>query len=109
MIFVKRGKAPAILIAQKGLAADERAAALVYFQAVAAGKKPRTKFKGFKVYSNTEVKEALLKLFFEKCAYCEIDYGGAALDVEHFRPKNAIVVEVTGAGGKTQRIKKLGY
>jgi uncharacterized protein (TIGR02646 family) len=45
----------------------------------------------FKVYSDTEVKEALTKLFKGKCAYCESTflhvYSG---DVEHFRPKGEI-------------------
>jgi uncharacterized protein (TIGR02646 family) len=45
----------------------------------------------FKVYSDKEVKEALIKLFKGKCAYCESTflhvYSG---DVEHFRPKGEI-------------------
>ncbi|MCT4261422.1 TIGR02646 family protein [Elizabethkingia anophelis] len=49
-----------------------------------------TNFK-FKIYSNSEVKEALIKLFKRKCAYCESTflhvYSG---DVEHFRPKGEI-------------------
>lgn len=48
------------------------------------------KFK-FKAYSNFEVKQALIKLFKSKCAYCESKflhvYSG---DVEHFRPKGKI-------------------
>lgn len=50
----------------------------------------KTNFK-FKVYSNPEVKDALIKLFKGKCAYCESTflhvYSG---DVEHFRPKGEI-------------------
>jgi uncharacterized protein (TIGR02646 family) len=46
---------------------------------------------GFKIYSDTEVKDALIKLFKGKCAYCESTflhvYSG---DVEHFRPKGEI-------------------
>ncbi|GGE89060.1 TIGR02646 family protein [Chishuiella changwenlii] len=49
-----------------------------------------TNFK-FKVYSDPEVKETLIKLFKGKCAYCESTflhvYSG---DVEHFRPKGEI-------------------
>lgn len=49
-----------------------------------------TNFK-FKIYSDSEVKEALIKLFKRKCAYCESTflhvYSG---DVEHFRPKGEI-------------------
>jgi uncharacterized protein (TIGR02646 family) len=45
----------------------------------------------FKIYSDSEVKEALINLFKEKCAYCESTflhvYSG---DVEHFRPKGEI-------------------
>lgn len=45
----------------------------------------------FKVYSDPEVKESLIKLFKGKCAYCESGflhvYSG---DVEHFRPKGEI-------------------
>lgn len=45
----------------------------------------------FKVYK--QAKPALNTLFNNKCGYCEIDYGGAASDVEHFRPKGAILSE----------------
>ncbi|AIM37567.1 hypothetical protein KO02_13370 [Sphingobacterium sp. ML3W] len=49
-----------------------------------------TNFK-FKIYSDPEVKEALIKLFKGKCAYCESSvlhvYSG---DVEHYRPKGEI-------------------
>nr|WP_315593679.1 hypothetical protein [uncultured Cupriavidus sp.] len=48
-------------------------------------------FDGYKAYQHKSVKAALNKLFNEKCAYCEMDYGGAPLDVEHFRPKSAVV------------------
>lgn len=45
----------------------------------------------YKVYSDSNVKEALIKLFKGKCAYCESKflhvYSG---DVEHFRPKGKI-------------------
>src|SRR5258706_8988507 len=45
----------------------------------------------FSVYSRTDVKDALIELFQEKCAYCESKclhvYSG---DVEHFRPKGEI-------------------
>ncbi|MCJ8208559.1 hypothetical protein MUY27_02485 [Mucilaginibacter sp. RS28] len=45
----------------------------------------------FKVYSDPEVKNALIELFKGKCAYCESTflhvYSG---DVEHFRPKGEI-------------------
>ncbi len=45
----------------------------------------------FKIYSDSEVKQALINLFKGKCAYCESTflhvYSG---DVEHFRPKGEI-------------------
>lgn len=45
----------------------------------------------FKIYAHTDVKDALIKLFKNKCAYCESTflhvYSG---DVEHFRPKGEI-------------------
>jgi uncharacterized protein (TIGR02646 family) len=45
----------------------------------------------FTVYSDPEVKQALIKLFRGKCAYCESAflhvYSG---DIEHFRPKGEI-------------------
>lgn len=45
----------------------------------------------YSAYSETEVKESLIKLFNGKCAYCESRflhvYSG---DVEHFRPKGEI-------------------
>lgn len=44
----------------------------------------------FKAYSGGDVKSKLKKLFHDKCGYCEIDYGGAVSDIEHFRPKGAI-------------------
>jgi len=57
-----------------------------YTSAASKGKK----FE-FKVYADAEVKDSLIKLFKEKCAYCESKflhvYSG---DVEHFRPKGEI-------------------
>lgn len=45
----------------------------------------------FKIYSEPEVKDALIRLFNGKCAYCESSflhvYSG---DIEHFRPKAEI-------------------
>lgn len=48
----------------------------------------------FKVYK--EAKPVLQELFNNKCGYCEIDYGGAPSDVEHFRPKAEIRYEQDG-------------
>lgn len=48
----------------------------------------------FKIYKGA--KTALKELFDNKCGYCEIDYGGAASDVEHFRPKGGIDYVING-------------
>lgn len=52
-----------------------------------ADEKKPVKLK-FTAYSNSEVKDALFKLFNRKCAYCEssFDHVGPGA-VEHFRPK----------------------
>ena len=40
---------------------------------------------------DAEVKAALEKLFYGKCAYCETFYSvQAPVDVEHYRPKSAV-------------------
>lgn len=51
-------------------------------------KKKKAESFEFKVYR--AAKPALKELFRDKCGYCEIDYGGAPSDVEHFRPKGEI-------------------
>jgi hypothetical protein len=51
-------------------------------------KKKKEESFEFKVYR--EAKPALKELFKDKCGYCEIDYGGAPSDIEHFRPKGEI-------------------
>ena len=48
-------------------------------------------FEGYVAYNEEDVKEHLNVLFDYKCAYCEMDYGGAPLDIEHYRPKGAII------------------
>jgi uncharacterized protein (TIGR02646 family) len=45
----------------------------------------------FKVYGEQlDVKEALSRLFNNKCAYCEISLDGQDLHTEHFRPKREV-------------------
>ena len=47
----------------------------------------------FKVYSDSEVREALRKLFFNKCAYCESYITPTdSIQIEHYRPKKAIII-----------------
>jgi uncharacterized protein (TIGR02646 family) len=54
------------------------------------------------VYKDGAVKAALDAMFHGKCAYCEFMYiGGMPVDIEHFRPKGAVIV-----GGK---MRKPGY
>lgn len=47
--------------------------------------------KSYSVYSDTKIRQVLLKMFHGKCAYCESKittiYNG---DIEHFRPKGKI-------------------
>ncbi|GJG94334.1 hypothetical protein [Cupriavidus pauculus] len=86
MIKVPRNvDAPADLVK---LAAVELAASIAHYSDPA---NKETAFEGYKAYKHKSVKAALSKLFNDKCAYCEMDYGGAPLDVEHFRPKSAVV------------------
>ncbi|MDR6708314.1 uncharacterized protein (TIGR02646 family) [Novosphingobium sp. 1748] len=52
---------------------------------------PKAAYK-FKVYSNSEIKDTLNRLFGFKCAYCEGTTGGVMpIDIEHYRPKAKIV------------------
>jgi hypothetical protein len=67
----------------------ERAEAIAFFDRQAN----RTKSYVFKVYGKPDVRDALNHLFHEKCAYCESSYRATApVDVEHYRPKGAIVI-----------------
>jgi len=88
MIFVDRTQVIApVILTQPGLAGlRESARAIANFRTGG----PCAKFT-YSVYSDDTVKEALIKLFNKKCAYCEtivttVYYG----DVEHFRPKSQI-------------------
>lgn len=59
----------------------------------AANNEPLEKFAPtFTKYKSPDVKTALERLFHGKCAYCESRYAGTQpLDVEHWRPKGAVV------------------
>ncbi|WP_324806385.1 hypothetical protein SH584_08815 [Sphingomonas sp. LY29] len=60
---------------------------------------PKERSFEFAAYKGDDVRHALEKLFFCKCAYCETRYDiTGPVDIEHFRPKN----EVEGEG-------KIGY
>jgi len=79
-------KIPDILINPKGRGVKETKKAIAYYS-----KPIITKPLKFSVYSDSKVKDTLIELFKEKCAYCESKflhvYSG---DVEHFRPKGQI-------------------
>lgn len=90
MIKIDRQKveAPEILTKEKGRGYKETQKAIAHYS---IPENASSSYKKFKVYSDTEVKEALIALCDEKCAYCESKflhvYSG---DVEHFRPKGRI-------------------
>lgn len=78
---------PIILTGAKELGVLERKAAMKFYSKINNRQKA---FEGYKVYGDESVKFVLNQLFKNKCAYCEMDYGGAPLESEHFRPKGAI-------------------
>lgn len=88
MIKVDRNiiQPPDILTNPNGRGVKETSRAIEYYSKAIVSKPMK-----FTVYSNSEVKDTLIKLFKEKCAYCESKflhvYSG---DVEHFRPKGQI-------------------
>ena len=97
MIKRTRPTAPRELLDPAAEVARERDDAMKYYT---ASVKSKEKF-AFKVYRQRYVKEALEKIFFKKCAYCESLYVVTTpVDIEHFRPKSAV---------KVGRQKKLGY
>ncbi|MBY6265581.1 HNH endonuclease [Azospirillum sp. 412522] len=58
-----------------------------------------TKSFEFKAYKDEEVKRRLHELFHGKCAYCETYYSASApVDVEHYRPKNAVYEDKEHSG-----------
>lgn len=82
MIFVVRDPEPAILIANK-------AAWLVKLQtAKMAGNVKLIKYCQ-KKYGHKQVKDTLVSMFSDKCAYCEAIISGVTTGhIEHFRPKS---------------------
>lgn len=103
MIRVNRGtvKRPPSL-AKAGV--DERDKAIAHYG------KPENKETTFRfaAYKGADVVAALNELFHHKCAYCESSYKATSpVDVEHFRPKGAIVIR--GEGGENDKRDKPGY
>ena len=78
-------------------------AALKKAQAKLAGQ-PRAKAppkpeSPFKLYKHDSVKARLIEMFHRKCAYCEsFYYATSAVEVEHYRPKEAVFGDVTHQG-----------
>jgi uncharacterized protein (TIGR02646 family) len=90
MIYVERPlPGPAVLSDEGGAGKLEIADAIAFFRKRAN----RDKTYEFKAYKLDEVKAALHAMFNGKCAYCESKYiATAPVDVEHFRPKGAVIV-----------------
>jgi uncharacterized protein (TIGR02646 family) len=89
MIFIKRDSVDIPEILQDGSEKlqKELDAAIAHYANLENHKKT---FK-FKVYSNATVKDALIKMSNEKCAYCESTFLKTYVgDIEHFRPKGEI-------------------
>ena len=75
----------------KDMTETERVA-IEFDEHIAAGGTPEDFTFTFSRYKGTDVKAALEQLFHGKCAYCESRYAGTQpLDVEHWRPKAAVV------------------
>lgn len=91
MIHVDRSKftPPKVLTDPDGRGIKETRRAIEFY----ANPANQNKTFKFEAYSDPAVKEALNKLFHYKCAYCESFYGATQpVDVEHFRPKGAVLV-----------------
>jgi len=89
MIKVKRPKPPPELSRPTPAVQIERTDALKFHKKKANLKKEFP----FKIYKQTFVKDPMEKAFHFKCAYCESLYESLIpVDVEHFRPKGAVVV-----------------
>ncbi|MEP0265108.1 hypothetical protein [Dokdonia sp.] len=91
MIFIDRSKAKKPEILEKDSNIEHEKAHKHY---VTDGKE---KAFDHKLFKKPEVKEALIKLFNGKCAYCESKINKTApIDKEHFRPKTSIKNKETG-------------
>jgi uncharacterized protein (TIGR02646 family) len=71
-------------------AEEETLEAINYYADPANFEDETKKAPSFTVYKNKELKEKLLTLFNDKCAYCDsIFSANSNADIEHFRPKKA--------------------
>lgn len=86
MIHVDRGPTPPSLDGSNSVGGQEKRDAI---KALATGKMIK-----FVAYKKPDVVKALRAAFNKKCAYCEFNYAaGASEDIEHFRPKLAVVID----------------
>ncbi len=86
MIHVDRGPAPPSLDGPNSVGGQERRDAI---KASVTGE-----MIDFVAYKRPDVVKALRVSFNKKCAYCEFNYAaGGPEDVEHFRPKLAVVID----------------
>lgn len=108
MIHVPRPEALAVLSGAASPGGLERHKVLKHYRGRAT---KRTPFNGYAAYKLPAVKTTLMMAFRNKCGYCEMDYGGAPLDVEHFRPKSAVVeLDLATLKPRAQaRVDKPGY
>lgn len=78
-------------------------AAVKRAKAKASGKRASnvsvTQVSPFKLYKHDSVKARLIEMFHRKCAYCEsFYYATSAMEVEHYRPKEAVFGDATHEG-----------
>ena len=88
MIHVSRSPAPPIFNSAHRQQEEKKA---IEFFTKTLEERRKLKF-AFKLFQHTEVMNALVALFHNKCAFCEQRFAGTLqLNVEHFRPKNGAV------------------
>lgn len=103
MIYVDRNSepAPTVLTDEKGLGAKETKKVIEFYSQPANKDQPFS----YSAYSDHSIKEALGRLFHQKCAYCESPYAAThPVDVEHWRPKSEVLIIEEG-----KRLRKRGY
>lgn len=90
MIQVKRTPVPPILKANTGIWTTSYLKARKKYENEGTSSSRKKLTSAEKKYNHTQVKDALRRMFFDKCAYCEshITHVGYA-HIEHFRPKTS--------------------
>ena len=98
MIRLICGEGPAVLRGRNSAGAEETQRAIAFYRL----RENHGKTFRFRVYKDEEVLRELERLCHGKCAYCESLYAPVApADIEHYRPKGAVVVDGT--------LRKPGY